>query len=75
LRWTANDEQSTELLFGVIYDWETDSQLLNLEASRRLGQNYKLSIQARGWVDVAPEDVLWPLNRDDYLEIQLARYF
>lgn len=75
LRWTANDEQSSELLFGVIYDWETESKLLNLEASRRIGQNYKLSIQARGWVDVAPEDLLWPLNRDDYLEVQLARYF
>ena len=75
LRWTANDEQSTELLAGVIYDWESDAKLFNLEASRRLGQDYKLSIQSRGWVDVPPDDLLLPLNRDDYLQIELARYF
>lgn len=75
LRWAVNDEHSSELLFGVIHDWETHSKLLNLEASRRLGQNYKLSVQARAWVDVSPYDLLLPLNRDDYLEINLARYF
>ena len=75
LRWTANDEQSTELLTGVIYDWKTESKLFNLEASRRLGQNYKLSIQARGWIDISAEDVLLPLNHDDYLQVELARYF
>ena len=75
LRWAVNDEHSSELLFGVIHDWETHSKLFNLEASRRLGQNYKLSVQARAWVDVSPYDLLLPLNRDDYLEISLARYF
>jgi len=75
LRWAVNDEHSTELLFGVIYDWETRAKLVNLEASRRLGQNYKLSVQARAWLDVPPDDLLLPLNHDDYLEISLARYF
>ena len=75
LRWAANDEDSSELLFGVVYDWKTHSKLINLEASRRLGQNYKLSVQARGWLDVPPHDLLLPLNHDDYLEISLARYF
>lgn len=75
LRWAVNDEQSTELLFGVIYDWETRAKLVNLEASRRLGQDYKLSVQARAWLDVPPDDLLLPLNHDDYLEISLARYF
>jgi hypothetical protein len=75
LRWALNDEQSSELLFGVIYDWETHSKLINLEASRRLGQNYTLSVQARAWLDVRPGDLLLPLNHDDYLEISLARYF
>lgn len=75
LRWALNDEQSSELLFGVIYDWETEAKLLNLEASRRLGQDYKLTVQARAWLDVPPHDLLLPLNHDDYLEISLARYF
>ena len=75
LRWTANDEQSTELLTGVIFDWKTESKLFNLEASRRLGQDYKLTVQARGWIDISADDVLLPLNHDDYLQVELARYF
>ena len=59
----------------MIYDWKTHSKLLNLEASRRLGQDYTLSVQARAWLDVRPGDLLLPLNHDDYLEISLARYF
>ena len=42
---------------------------------RRLGQNYKLSIQARGWIDISAEDVLLPLNHDDYLQVEITRYF
>ncbi len=75
LRWVVNDAHSSELLFGVIYDWKTHSKLLNLEASRRLGQDYILSVQARAWLDIRPGDLLLPLNHDDYLEISLARYF
>ncbi len=75
LRWVVNDVYSTELLFGVIYDWKTRAKLVNLEASRRLGQDYKLTIQSRAWLDVPADDLLLPLNHDDYLEINLARYF
>lgn len=75
LRWVVNDEQSSQMLFGIIYDWENHAKLVNLEASRRLGQDYVLSAQARAWLDVPPDDLLLPLNHDDYLEIKLARYF
>ncbi|MFT7515521.1 MAG: hypothetical protein ACI9QL_004754 [Candidatus Omnitrophota bacterium] len=46
-RLALNDVQSTELLAGVIQDLDEDTRFFNLEASRRLGDRYKLSIQAR----------------------------
>ncbi len=75
IRWTANDEQSSELLAGIIQDLDGGGRLLNIEASRRLGEDWKLSLQLRAWFDVPRGSLLYPLNRDDYAEITLARYF
>jgi len=75
LRWTANDEQSSELLGGFVVDWENGSILLNVEASRRLGQHWKASLQLRAWLDVDDRDLQYPFRRDDYLQLELARYF
>ena len=74
-RWTANDEQSSELLAGFIIDWQNGSTLFNLEGSRRLGEAWKLSVQLRAWLGVDPKDLQHPLHRDDYLQVELARYF
>jgi hypothetical protein len=75
LRWTANDEQSSELLAGAIVDWRNGSTLLNVEGSRRLGQDWKLSLQLRAWLNVDKKDLQYPFNRDDYLQLELACYF
>ncbi|WP_419603028.1 hypothetical protein, partial [Thiolapillus sp.] len=52
LRWTANDAQSLAILGGTIVDWENGSTLLNIEASRRFGQAYLLTVQLRSWLNV-----------------------
>ena len=75
LRWTANDPQSSELLGGFIVDWENGSTLLNVEGSRRLGQAWKLSLQLRAWLNVDAKDPQYSFSRDDYLQLELARYF
>jgi len=56
VRWTANDEQSTELLGGITVDLSNQTRLFNLEASRRLGDAWKLSVQARLWSHVSAND-------------------
>ena len=75
LRLTANDVQGSELLTGIIQDLDSGTRMFNLEASRRLGAVWKLSAQARFWLDVAVDDPLFDFSRDDYLELSLARYF
>ena len=75
LRWTANDVQSTELLAGLITDWDNGAKAFNLEASRRFGQRWKLQVQARAWFDVPADDPLAAYQRDDYIETTLFRYF
>lgn len=74
-RLAFNDEQDTNVLFGVISDLDNGTKLVSLEASRRLGDSWKLSLEARLFFDVDNADPLFTVRRDDYLQIQLARFF
>jgi len=74
-RLTWNDAQSSELLLGVIQDVSSQDSTFNIEASRRLGNRWKLSVEGRFFsVDDRPS-VLFPIRNDDYLQFELARYF
>jgi len=75
LRWAANDVDGTELLTGVVADWNNGTRFFNLEASRRIGNDWKLGLQARLWSNVAPTDALFGLRNDDYIEFKVSRYF
>jgi hypothetical protein len=75
LRWTANDEQSLEVLGGIIFDLSSEARLLNLEASRRLAEDWKVSLQGRFWQQFAKEDAGYSMSQDDTIEVTLKRYF
>ena len=75
VRLAFNDEVSTELLAGVIADGEGDATNLNLEASRRIGERWKVELEARAWTAVDRDDAMYPLNRDDYVQLTLSRFF
>ena len=75
LRLALNDEQSTEILGGVIQDLDTDSRAFSVEASRRLGERYRLEIELRAFSGVASADPLRPFARDDFVQVTLSRFF
>jgi len=76
VRLTFNDAQSTELLFGVIADLDDDARVWSLEGSRRLRESWKLSVEARIFSDIPPEDsFLFGLRDDDFIQVELARFF
>ena len=75
VRLAFNDEASTELLAGVIADGEGDATNLNLEASRRIGERWKVELEARAWTGVDRDDAMFPLQRDDYVQLTLSRFF
>lgn len=74
-RLAFNDAPGTELLLGAIFDTRHDTRLYSLEGSRRIGAQWKISVEARAYVAVAPNDPLYSLRNDDYLQFELARYF
>ncbi|NNC55279.1 MAG: hypothetical protein HKO07_06130, partial [Pseudomonadales bacterium] len=75
LRFGLNDINSTELLAAWGQDLDNQSSFYFVEASRRLGDYYKLSLEARGTADIARADPLGQLGEDDYISVELARYF
>jgi hypothetical protein len=75
IRLGLNDAQSSELLFGIVQDRHSDARFLNLEASRRLGRSWKLSMEARAFTHIPQTDPLFSLRRDDYVQLELGWYF
>ncbi|MES9814457.1 MAG: hypothetical protein ABW161_16880 [Candidatus Thiodiazotropha sp.] len=75
LRLTANDVDGSELLAGVIKDLDDDGWMFNLEASRRIGNQWKTGAQIRLWSGIPEDDPLFSFHRDDYLEITVTRFF
>ena len=75
VRLGLNDEASTELLAGVIADAQGDATALNLEASRRFGDGWKVELEARAWNGVERDDPMFPLRSDDHVQFTLTRFF
>jgi len=74
-RLAFNDVQDTAVLAGISVDLDGRSKFLNVEASRRVGASWKLEAEVRLFWDVDPTDPLYFIRSDDYLQIELARYF
>lgn len=75
LRWSGNDINSTELLGGAIVDLDTKSKAFVVEASRRLGQNLRISLDGRFFTSVSTRDVLWPLGDDDFIQLKIQWHY
>ncbi len=74
-RITLNDAASSELLASVVIDLEGGGESYNLEASRRFGDAWKLSLEARGLANIPANNVFASLADDTRIRLELARYF
>ena len=75
LRFTFNDVQSTDALIGMIRDNSKGSSLFTLEASRRLGDHWRLSVQGSKFLVKGLDQSLKSFADDDYLQVELGYYF
>ena len=75
LRWAMNDEQSTEALVGVIADLPSKGGAYSLEASRRLGDNWKANLEVRFYQPKKASDPLFIYRSEDYAQLEMSYYF
>ncbi|MCZ6520686.1 MAG: hypothetical protein O6848_04255 [Bacteroidetes bacterium] len=74
-RLAINDKQSSDLIGGVIIDRENQTLRYLLEVNRRLGDSWKISIEASGFSNIDPSEFLYLIRNDSYAQISLAKYF
>ena len=75
LRWTANDEASTSFLGGAVVDAETGALGFRFKGERRLGDDYRLSLEAYFFGNVPRQDPIYSISDDNYLQFRIARFF
>lgn len=74
-RFAFNDAQSSEALIGLIWDRNTGGKFFNIEASRRIGNNFLLEVQGRFFTNQKASDPASVLSQDDYIELFLSYNF
>lgn len=75
LRLVFNDEAGSEVLFSYIQDQQNESELWRIEAERRINSNWAINAEAYLFSNIAKQDLLYGLHKDDYLQLTLSRYF
>ncbi len=74
-RLALNDAQSSELLTGFLVDVEKGSRNFRVEASRRVGESWKASLEIQVFSNIAADDPLSAFANDSYLLFDMAYYF
>ena len=75
-RFTFNDIQSTDLLVGYSQALDySDSYSAIIEGSRRLGDAWKVTVDARLFQSKRSSDPVYQFNDDDYASLSLEYYF
>lgn len=74
-RIAINDAADSQILSGVVADLNAGGYFMNVEASRRFGDYWKLELEIRLLLDVERDDPLHSINRDDHILLELFRFF
>jgi hypothetical protein len=75
MRFEFNDVQTTQMLAGTIVDRKTGAVFASVEASRRLGDRWRLNLEARLFVGLPPTDYLYGFRNDDHVQLEFSWYF
>ena len=74
-RLAFNDVSSTEILGGVIYDLDYNSRLFSVETSRRIGDSWKVELEARIFDNLQEEEFLYFFREDSFIQFGLSKFF
>ena len=75
IRLAFNDKQSTEILSGGIFDLKKSTKLFFVEASRRLGDSWKLTLEGRFFVTVSQQEFSYFIRDDSFLQLSISKFY
>ena len=70
-----NDVQSTEILASTLGDADSTSRLLVFELSRRISDQWSLSVEAIAFLDIDRADISYEIRRDSFIDLNLIYNF
>ena len=74
-RLVLNDVMSTDCLAGVVIDRTSGTVFSSVEASRRVGDRWRVYLEYRGFGGLEKDDPLYGIRNDDHLQIEIVRFF
>ncbi len=74
-RLALNDEPDTQALAGLIQDLHESTRQFFVEASRRIGDNIRASLELQIFSSIERGDILSDLREDDFLGVEFAYYY
>ena len=75
MRASFNDTQSSEFLAGVFSDLDDSSSSFRLEASRRVLDDARITLEAQTFLDVDPDNAISYLQDSDFIVLSLQLFF
>ena len=74
-RLALNDIQDTAVLAGFSYDTDTGETFVNIEAERRFGEDWFGELRVRAFSGAEQGESTYWLQKDDYVQLSISRYF
>ncbi len=74
-RLALNDVQGTQALVGAIIDRKDLSAVPSIEAERRIGENWKIELESRLFVNIDDANPLSSFRDDSFISLRLSRFF
>ena len=74
-RLAFNDVAGSEILAGVFHDLDGKGRVYSVEASRRIGNSWKIALTARVFESDEPGSLLYNFRQDDFLAFSVTKYF
>lgn len=74
-RWAFNDLDGSELLVLASQDLDVDNRFFSAEVTRRLNDDWKIEAEARFLSSIEEGTPEYDLRDDDYIQLELRRYF
>ena len=75
VRVALNDTADTQALAGVVQDLQESTRQVFLEASTRINDSARLSLELQNFMSVESGDVLSDLRADDFIRLELTYYY
>ena len=75
LRLALNDESDTQALAGLVQDLHESTRQFFVEASRRISDSMRASLELQIFSSIERGDILSDLREDDFLGVEFAYYY